>query len=156
VHDAIFSNLIEKVMEVIMDDFSIYGKTFEDYLANLNNVLKRCQEVDLVLNWEKCHFTVQEGIVLGHKISEKGLEVDKEKIEVIEQLPPPTNVKGIRSFLGHAGLYQRIIQNFSQIAHTLTHLSAKDVPFVFTEGCLQAFYTLKKALISATIIQPTD
>jgi hypothetical protein len=99
---AISSDLIEKVMEVFMDDFSIYNKTFKNCLANLDKVLKRCQMADLVLNWEKCHFMVREGIFLGHKISEKGIEVDKAKIEVIEQLPPPTNVEGIRSFLGHA------------------------------------------------------
>jgi hypothetical protein len=102
---VIFSDLIEKVM----DDFSVYDKTFEDCLANLDKVLKRCQMADLVLNWEKCHFMVREGIVLGHKISEKGIEVDKAKIEVIEQLPSSTNVKGFRSFLGHAGFYQRFI-----------------------------------------------
>jgi hypothetical protein len=102
---VIFSDLIEKVMEVFMDDFSIYGKTFEDCLANLDKVLKWCQMVYLVLNWEKCHFMVPEGIVLGHKILEKGIKVDKMKIEAIEQLPPSTNVKGIHSFLGHAGFY---------------------------------------------------
>jgi hypothetical protein len=153
---AIFSDLIKKVMEVFTDDFSIYDKTFEDCLANLDKVLRRCQEVDLVLNWEKCYFMVREGVVLGHKISEKGIEVDKMKIKVIEQLPPPTIVKGIHSFLGHAGFYQRFIQNFSQIAQPLTHLLAKDTPFVFTEECLQAFHTLKKALISAPVIQPPD
>jgi hypothetical protein len=99
---AIFSNLTEKVMEVFMDDFSIYGKTFEDCLANLGKVLKRCQMADLILNCEKCHFMVQEGIVLGHKISKNGIEVDKVKVEVIEQLSPPTNVMGTHSFLGHA------------------------------------------------------
>jgi hypothetical protein len=99
---AIFSDLIEKAMEVFMDDFSVYDKTFADCLANLNKVLRRCREADLVQNWEKCHFMVREGIVLGHKISEKGTEVDKVKIEVIEQLLLPTNVKGIRSFQGHA------------------------------------------------------
>jgi hypothetical protein len=99
---AIFSGLIEKVMEVFMDDFSVNGKTFKDCLANLDKVLRRCQEANLVLKWEKCHFMVRDGIVLGHKISEKGIEVDKAKIEVIKQLPPPTNVKGIRNFLGHA------------------------------------------------------
>jgi hypothetical protein len=99
---------------------------------------------------------VIEGIVLGHKISEKGIEVDKEKIKVIEQLSPPTNVKGIRSFLGHARFYRRFIQNFSQIARPLTHLLAIDAPFVFTEECLQVFHTLKKALISAPVIQPPD
>jgi hypothetical protein len=130
---AIFSDLIEKVMGVFMDDFSVYSKTFKDYLANLDKVLKRCQMADLVLNWEKCHFMVGEGIVLGHKILEKGIEVFKEKIEVIEQLPPPTNVKGIHNFLEHVEFYQRFIQNFSQIAQPLTHLLAKDAPFVFTE-----------------------
>jgi hypothetical protein len=133
---AIFSDLIEKVMEVFMDNFSIYGKTFEGCLANLDKVLKRCQMADLVLNWEKCHFMIREGIVLGHKTSEKGIEVDKPKIEVIEQLPPPTNVKGICSFLGHARFYRRFIQNFSQIARPLMHLLAKDAPFIFTEECL--------------------
>jgi hypothetical protein len=109
---AIFSDLIEKVVEIFMDDFSIYGKTFEDCLANTDKVLKQCQMAGLVLNWEKCHFMVQEGIVIRHQISEKGIEVDKVKIEVNEQLPPPTNVKEIHSFLGHAGFYRRFIQNF--------------------------------------------
>jgi hypothetical protein len=68
------------------------GKTFKDCLANLDKVLKRCQETDIVLNWEKCHFMVWEGIILGHKISEKGIEVDKVKVKVIQQLPPPTIV----------------------------------------------------------------
>jgi hypothetical protein len=99
---------------------------------------------------------VREGIVLGHKISEKGIEIDKAKIEVIEQLPPLTNVKGIHSFLGHGGFYQRFIQNFSQIAWPLTHLLAKDTPFIFMEEFLQAFHTLKKALISTPVIQPLD
>jgi hypothetical protein len=77
---AIFSNLIEKVMEVFMDDFSVYGKTFEDYLANLDKVVKRCQMVDLVLNWEKCHFMVREGIVLKHKILEKRMRRIRQRL----------------------------------------------------------------------------
>jgi hypothetical protein len=153
---VMFSKLIKKVMEVFMDDFYIYSKTFEDCLANLDKVLKRCQMADLVINWEKCHFTVQEGIVLGHKISKKGIEVDKAKIEVIEELPLLTNVTGIHNFLGHAVFYRRFIQNFSQIARPLTHLPAKDAPFVFIEECLQSFHTLKKALVSTPIIQPPD
>jgi hypothetical protein len=98
-HDATFSNVIEQIMEVFMDDFSVYGKTFYDCLENLDNVLQRCEEKHLVLNWEKCHFMVREGIMLGHLISERGIEVDRAKIEVIEQIPPPVNVKGIRVFL---------------------------------------------------------
>ena len=99
---------------------------------------------------------VREGIVLGHLMSERGIEVDKAKIEVIEQLPPPVNVKGVRSFLGHAGFYRRFIKDFSQITRPLTSLLAKGTPFGFTDECLKAFETIKKALISAPIIQPPD
>src|SRR6187551_2461621 len=153
---SIFSDMIEEIMEVFMDDFSVYGRTFTECLKNLDKVLQRCREKHLVLNWEKCHLMVREGIVLGHRVSERGIEVDKAKIEVIERLPPPTNIKGIRSFLGHAGFYRRFIKNFSQISRPLTNLLAKDAPFIFDEDCHAAFHTLKKALISAPIIQPPD
>jgi hypothetical protein len=109
---SIFSDMIEETMKVFMDDFSIYGKNFNDCLKNLDKVLQRCEEKHLVLDWEKCHFMVREGIVLGHLVSKWGIEVDRSKIEVIEQLPPPTTVKGVRSFLGHAGLYRRFIKDF--------------------------------------------
>jgi hypothetical protein len=99
---------------------------------------------------------VWEGIVLGHKVSKCGIEVDKAKIKVIEQLPHPINVKGIRSFLGHAGFYRCFIKNFFQIARPLTSLLAKDAPFIFNNECHKAFQILKKALILALIIQPPD
>ena len=99
---------------------------------------------------------VWEGIVLGHKVSKCGIEVNRAKIEVIEQLPPPTNVKGIRSFLGHVGFYRRFIKDFSQISRPLTTLLAKDPPFIFNDECHEAFQILKKALILAPIIQPPD
>jgi hypothetical protein len=153
---SIFSDMIEEIMEVFMDDFSVYGKTFDDCLENLDKVLQRCEENHLVLNWEKCHFMVREGIVLGHLISECGIEVDRAKIEVIEQLSPPVNIKGIRSFLGQAGFYHRFIKDFSHIARPLTNLLDKGVPFEFDNACLKAFETLKKTLTSAPIIQPSD
>ena len=149
---AIFSDLIEKCIEVFMDDFSVFGSTFEDCLNNLNTVLKRCVETNLVLNWEKCHFMVKEGIVLGHRISGKGIEVDKAKVEVIEKLPPPTNIKGVRSFLGHAGFYRRFIKDFSKIAKPLCNLLNKDTSFHFDNDCMIAFNCLKEKLISAPII----
>ena len=98
-----------KSIEVFMDDFSVIGSTFDDYLHNLMLVMKRCMETNLVLNWEKCHFLVREGIVLGHRVSGRGIEVDRAKIEIIEKLPPPISVKGLRSFLRHAGFYGRFI-----------------------------------------------
>jgi hypothetical protein len=92
---AIFSDLIEKSIEVIMDDFSVFGSSYDICLKNLDTVLKRCKETNLVLNWEKCHFMVTKGIVLRHKISSRGIEVDKAKIDVIGKLLPPVNVNGI-------------------------------------------------------------
>ncbi|GJT16526.1 reverse transcriptase domain-containing protein [Tanacetum coccineum] len=106
---AIFHDMIEKTMEIFMDDFSVFGNSFSTCLSNLERMLKRCEDTNLALNWEKSHFMVKEGIVLGHKISKKGIEVDKAKIDVIAKLPHPTTVKGIRSFLGHAGFYRRFM-----------------------------------------------
>lgn len=78
-------------MEVFMDDFFVCGESFEGCLSNLEMVLERCVKVNLVLNWEKCHFMVRQRIVLGHIVSERGIEVDKPKIKVIENLQPPEN-----------------------------------------------------------------
>ena len=99
---------------------------------------------------------VHEGIVLGHRVSERGIEVDRAKIKVIEQLPPPTNIKGICSFLGHDGFYHCFIKDFSQVTRPLTCLLAKDAPFEFDEACLRSFNILKHALILAPIIQSPD
>ena len=109
---SIFSEFIENFVEVFMDDFTIHGDTFDECLNHLALVLRRCIDTNLVLNSEKCHFMVQQGIVLGHLVSNRGIEVDKAKVDVIEKLPPPVNVKGIRSFLGHAGFYMRFIPYF--------------------------------------------
>ncbi|GJT32454.1 reverse transcriptase domain-containing protein [Tanacetum coccineum] len=97
---AIFHDMVEDFMEVFMDDFSIFGNSFDKCLNNLDKMLGRCEETNLVLNWEKCHFMVKEDIVLGHKISRKGIEIDKAKIDVIAKLPYLSNVKGVRSFWG--------------------------------------------------------
>ena len=153
---AIFQDMIETSMEVFMDDFSVFGDSFESCLTNLDKMLDRCEKCNLVLNWEKCHFMVREGIVLGHKVSSIGLEVDRAKIDVISKLPPPTNVKGIRSFLGHAGFYRRFIKDFSKISKPLTHLLEKDRPFEFDSECLKAFDILKEKLTHAPIINPPD
>ena len=127
----IFSDMVEDTIEVFMDDFFVVGDSPERCLNNLSEVLMRCEDCNLVLNWEKCHFMVKEGIVLGHRISEKGIEVDRSKVEVKEILPPPISVKGVRSFLGHAGFYRRFIKDFSKTAHSLCKLLEKECKFFF-------------------------
>ncbi|RVW41463.1 Retrovirus-related Pol polyprotein from transposon 17.6 [Vitis vinifera] len=101
-------------------DITIYGSAFDECLVNLEAVLNRCIEKDLVLNWEKCHFMVHQGIVLGHIISKQGIEVDKAKVELIVKLPSPTNVKGVRQFLGH-----------------------QDAKFIWDDRCQRSFEELK-------------
>nr|GFB13735.1 reverse transcriptase domain-containing protein [Tanacetum cinerariifolium] len=119
---AIFHDMIEKTMEVFMDDFSIFGNSFQSCLSHLERMLKRCEDTNLCLNWEKSHFMVKEGIVPGHKISKQGIEVDKAKVDVISKLPHPTTVKG------------------------------KDTPFIFSQECVDAFQTLKRKLTEAPIL----
>ncbi|XP_057418149.1 uncharacterized protein LOC130712328 [Lotus japonicus] len=123
---AIFSDLIETCIEIFMDDFSVFGPNFDACLGNLALV------------------------------SERGIEVDRAKIEVIEKLPPPTNIKGIRSFLGHAGFYRRFIKDFSKLAKPMTNLLEKEAPFTFDENCLKAFESIKKSLVTAPVIVAPD
>ena len=125
----IFSGLVEKIIEIFMDDFSVFRLSFRDYLKNLATMLQRCKEKYLALNWEKCHFMVKEGIVLRHKISIVGLEVGQAKIAVIRPLLPPSNVKGVRILLGHVGFYRKFIKDFSKIEKPLCRLLEKEAVF---------------------------
>ena len=111
------------------------GGSFEECLINFETVLHKCIEKILMLNWEKCHFMVNQGIVLGHIISNRGIEVDKEKIGLISELPSPINVKTVRQFLGHVGFYRRFIKDFSKIAKPLYKLLEKDAKFSWDEDC---------------------
>ena len=120
-------------MEVFIDDITIYGSAFDECLVNLEVVLNRCIEKNLVLNWEKCHFMVHQGIVLRHIISKKGIEVGKAKVELIVKLSSPTTIKGVRQFLGHAGFYRRFIKDFSKLAKPLYELLVKDTKLVWDD-----------------------
>ncbi|RDX82555.1 Retrovirus-related Pol polyprotein from transposon opus, partial [Mucuna pruriens] len=116
----IFSNLLQDCMEAFMDDFMVYVDSFDACLANLSMVLKRCIDTNLVLNFKKCHFMVTEGIMLGHLVSNRGIEVDKSKIDIITSLPNPASIREVHSFLGHIGFYRRFIKNFSKISLPLS------------------------------------
>ncbi|GJX13342.1 reverse transcriptase domain-containing protein [Tanacetum coccineum] len=149
---AIFHDMIEESIEVFMDDFSVFGNSFDNCLKNLDKMIQRYKDANLVLNLEKCHFMVKEGIVLRHKVSDAGLEVDKAKIDVISKLPPPTNVKGIRSFLGHANFYQCFIKDFLKISHPLTKFLENDTLFKLNDECHKAFNSLKEKLTCTPVI----
>ncbi|GJZ97251.1 reverse transcriptase domain-containing protein [Tanacetum coccineum] len=153
---AIFHDMIEKNMEVFMDDFSVFGNSFRNCLSHVDKMLKRCEDTNLCLNWENSHFMVKEGIFLGNKISKNGIEVDKAKVDVIAMLPHPTTVKGVWSFLGHVGFYRWLIKDFSKISRPMTHLLEKNTPFIFSDECIQDFETLKKKLTEAPILIAPD
>ncbi|RVW13111.1 Retrovirus-related Pol polyprotein from transposon 17.6 [Vitis vinifera] len=150
---SIFSDMVEHIMEVFMDDITIYGSTFDECLINLEAILNQCIEKNLVLNWEKCHFMVHQGIVLGHIISKKGIEVDKAKVELIVKLSSLTNVKGVRQFIGHAGFYRRFIKDFSKLARPLCELLVKDAKFIWDDRCQRSFEELKLFLTTAPIVR---
>lgn len=150
---SIFSNMLEDAMEIFMDDFSVSMNTFDQWHEFLSRILKRFESIDLALNWEKCHFMVREGIVLGHKVLRKGLQLDQTKVEVIEKLPPPTNLKGVRSFLCHVGFYKEFIMDFSKITKPLCNLLEKKMPlFQFWWSLSRRIGRLKEKLNSAPII----
>nr|GEU92123.1 retrovirus-related Pol polyprotein from transposon 17.6 [Tanacetum cinerariifolium] len=151
---AIFYDMIEESVEVFMDDFSIFGNSFETYLTNLNKMLQHCKDAHLVLNWEKCHFMVKEGIVLEHKVSGAGLEVDKAKINVISKLPPPTNIK-VGAILG-----KKDGKNFHPIYFASKTLNPAQQNYIITEKELMvvvfAFDKFKSYLILSKIVIHTD
>nr|GEV55178.1 reverse transcriptase domain-containing protein [Tanacetum cinerariifolium] len=155
-YDGFFHDMIEKTIEVFMDDFSVFGNSIRTCLSHLDKMLKLWEDTNLCLNWEKSHFMVKEGIILGHKISKNGIEVDRTKVDVITKLPHPTTVKGIRSFLGHAGFDRRFIQDFSKIARPMSRLLEKDTSFFFSNECVEAFQTLKNNLTEAPILVAPD
>lgn len=116
---SIFSDKVEDTIEVFMDNFLVFGESFDKFLDNLAEVLKRCEDCNLVLNWDNCHFMVKERIFLGHRIFEKGIAVGKAKVEIIENHPPPISIKSVRCFLGYAGCYWRFIRDFSKNSNPL-------------------------------------
>jgi hypothetical protein len=136
-----------------MDDFTTYGGEFDEALENLEKTLIRCKESNISLNNEKCAMMLTDGIILGHHISAKGIQVDPTKIKVILNLSNSTFAKRGTSFLGYVGYYRRFIENFSQIAHPLFSLLNKNSEFLWTESCQHALEELKSKVFEAPILR---
>jgi len=136
-----------------MDDFTPYGSNFPEALTNLGNVLTKCIEMNLSLSLEKCEFLMTKGTVLGHTISQQGLQVDPNKISIIQKVPPPQKVRDVRIFLGLAGYYRRFIKYFSKLASPLFGLLGKDVEFKWTNNYQGALDELKDKLVSTSILR---
>nr|GEU40256.1 reverse transcriptase domain-containing protein [Tanacetum cinerariifolium] len=134
---AIFHDMIKKTMEVFMEDFSVFRNSFQTYLSHLEKMLKRCEDTNLCLNWEKSHFMVKEGIVLGHKISKYGIEVDKAKVKVIAKLPHPTTVKG-------AVPRQRQEKHFRPIHYARKTMTEEESNYTTTKKMLAMVYAFEK------------
>ena len=151
--NALFSDYISEFLEIFMDDFSVFGISFDECLTDLEKVLKICVQNNLVLSWEKSHFMVQDGIVLGHLINKEGIQVDQAKVEVIKNLPLPQTQKHLRGFLGHAGFYRDFIKDFAKLAKPLTHLLCNNVDFSLGEEAISSFQLIKEALVTSPILK---
>jgi hypothetical protein len=136
-----------------MDEFIPYGNLFDEALHNLDKVIQRCREMNVSLSNEKCNMMMNEGIVLGHHLSSRGIEGDKEKIKIATLLPTPLKPKDVTNFLGHAGYYRRFIKDFSKIASPIFNLLTKEVEYCWTMNCQQAFETIKEKLTTSPILQ---
>ena len=130
---TIFSEFIGESLEVFMDNFSVFEPSFDACLEHLTRIIDVCVKKCLVLSWEKSHFMVRESIVLGHLVSSKGLEVDKAKLEVIQDLALLKSIRELKSFLGHVGLYRHFIRDFGKVSKPLTSLLCKDKDFIIKD-----------------------
>ena len=137
--DHLFFDFITKIMEVFVDDFTVDADSFDECLHHLTLVLRRSIETNLVLNFEGCHFVVEHGVVFGHIVSPKGIEVDKPKVDIIQSLRYPQSIRQVRFFLGHFEFHYRFIKDFSKISSPLCDLLAKDACSHFNKDCMKAF-----------------
>ena len=153
---VIFSDFIGESTEVFIDHFSVFGPSFDVCLEHLMQILDVSIKKRLVLSWEKSHFMVREGIVLGHLVSCKGLEVDNTNVEVIQDLALPKSIRELRSFLGHVGFYRHFIQDFTKVSRPQTSLLCKEKDFIIEEEGKHAFIQLKQSLVEAPILKSTN
>ncbi|KAK8929012.1 hypothetical protein KSP39_PZI017869 [Platanthera zijinensis] len=150
--NRVFNEFLDKFVIVFIDDILIYSKDREEHTEHLKLVLQTLRNHALYAKFSKCEFWLNEVSFLGHVVTEHGLSVDPTKIEVIMTWLRPTTVKEIRSFLGLVGYYRKFVKNFSAIALPLTKLTRKNIPFIWTDDCQEAFEELKRKLTTAPIL----
>jgi transposase InsO family protein len=154
-NDVLFDYL-DDFCTAYLDDILIYSENEEEHELHVKKVLQRLREAGLQVDIAKSEFSVTKTKYLGFIISTDGIEVDPDKIEVIQTWEPPTTVKGIQSFLGFCNFYRRFIRDYGRIAKPLSNLGRKDIPFVFNATCLDAFGELKQRLTSTPILAHYD
>ena len=137
---------------IYIDDIIIFFKSVREHLVHLEEVFRRLRDVSVKLNPKKCSFVKQRVDYLGHVVTPEGICPNPDKVRVVQEYPTPTNLKELRSFLGLANYYRRFVRGFLNIANPLNALTKKNVPFVWTVACAEAFDKLKRALVSAAIL----
>jgi hypothetical protein len=154
--NSVFMNYLDKFVVVFIDDILIYSQNEQEHEEDLRKVLNRLRDCQLYAKLSKCKFWITEVLFLGHIINREGLAVDPKKVTAILDWKAPKDVQGIKSFIGMAGYYQRLIEGFSKIARPMTALLAKKVQFKRTLACQKSFETLKEKLTTAPVLILSD
>jgi len=154
--DIVLAGLKWKILLVYIDDILVFSETFEEHIAHLQTVFQRIREAKLQLKTSKCFFFKKEIHFLGHVVTEKGIQVDPDRVKAISELKTPNNMKRVRSFLGIAGYYRKFLPDFAKICAPLYNLTRQDVKFEWQEIHEEAFHKVKHLLITAPVLAHPD
>jgi len=155
--ELVLAGLTYDICLIYLDDILIFSRTFEEYCQRLSQVFDRLERQTLRLKASKCHLFQGKVTFLGHVVSERGIECDPLKTDVVANWPRPSNVADVRAFCGLASYYRNFVEGFAKIAHPLHDLTKKNAAFIWTEACEEAFVELKRQLTSAPVLAaPTD
>lgn len=152
----VFKGLTFKSVLCYIDDILVYSRDFDTHLQHLQEVFDRLSAARLKLHPKKCSFALQKVLYLGHYLSAQGMEVDRSKVEIVEQYPRPKNQKELRSFIGFVGFYRRFVRKFCHLANPLHQLLRKDVEFLWDDVAEKSFNALKSALCNAPVLSYPD
>ncbi|PKI51083.1 hypothetical protein CRG98_028512 [Punica granatum] len=150
---TLFHDMMHKEIEVYVNDMIAKSKEGEDHLVNLKRLFDRLKKYKLLLNLAKCTFGVKSGKLLGFVVSEKGIEVDPDKVKAIMELPPPSTVCEVRSFLGWLNYIARFMANLTNKCQPLFHLLHKNAAIEWDDECQKAFDTIKAYLVQPPVLQ---